>query len=524
MNITFFGATREVTGSMVYLSNNEDRILFDCGMYQGKRKEAEEKNKVFPFDPAIIKNVLLSHAHIDHSGRLPLLTKKGFKGQIICSRATSAACEYLLSDSAHIQESDADYLNYKLVRSSLASLKKSKNAKSISGHRMRQIKSILKRDHFIKSDVINRYLDELNLKAIEPLYNMEDAENTLQFFEGFPYQHQITIGKNLYARLYDAGHILGSAMCLVKFNDNGQTKNILYTGDIGRFDKPIINDPCTQFLNDDTNIDLFIMESTYGNREHGPVTDLKGLLADILNKTFDRNGTVVIPAFAFGRTQTLIYTLHELYNENKIPHVPIYIDSPLATKMTKVFGEHPEVFDDEAHHDFLQKGLNPFRFDQIHFVASVEESMKINRQQGKQIIISASGMCEAGRILHHLRYKIHDPRNTILIVGYMARNTLGRRLEEMGMANRDDVNNNNPPKLKFLNKEYPLKAKVEKIDGFSAHGDKNEMLKVLKKSGLNIKRIALVHGEEEQSIPFSATLEREGYSVFVPRQGESVEV
>jgi metallo-beta-lactamase family protein len=239
---------------------------------------------------------------------------------------------------------------------------------------------------------------------------------------------------------------------------------------------------------------------------------------------FQRGGAVIIPAFAFGRTQTLLYILHEIYNENRIPRVPIYVDSPLATRLTRVFGEHPELYDEETHNAFLEKGMNPFYFKQTHFVASVEESMLLNRQDKPQIVIAASGMCEAGRILHHLRHKIHNPKNTILLVGYMAQNTLGRRIEEQGLEYEQGGRKGDPPMLRFLNKEYPLKARVVKIGGFSAHGDKHEMLRFLKQSNLRIKKIALIHGEEEQCKPFAETLRGEGYSVFIPKRGETVRI
>jgi metallo-beta-lactamase family protein len=525
MHITFHGATREVTGSMFLLSTNSDKILLDCGMFQGRRKEAEEKNKVLPFDPELITNVLLSHAHIDHSGRLPLLVKKGFKGRVLTSRVTADACKYLLPDSAHIQESDADYLNYKMVRNSLASMKKSSKSKNVSGSRMREIKALLKKGrHKLNADTIEKFGKEFNLQSVKPLYSRQDAENTLEIIDGKPYKSTVTVGKDTTCTFYDAGHILGSSMNLIKSQENGKTFNILHTGDIGRFDKPIINDPTLKFKEEDRDIDLLLMESTYGNREHGPMVDLKNQLAKVLNETLKNSGTVVIPAFAFGRTQTLLYLLHELYNENAVPKTPIYVDSPLATKLTKVFGEHPEVYDEETHDTFLEKGLNPFKFDYLRFVKNVEESMRINRKDGPMIVIAASGMCEAGRILHHLRHKIHNQNNTILLVGYMAQHTLGRRIEELGLAYQEAGRVGEPPLLRFMNKEYPLKANVVKIDGLSAHADKHEMLRFLKESNLRVKRIALIHGEEEQCIPFSVTLEREGFDVVVPRRGETITV
>jgi metallo-beta-lactamase family protein len=296
---------------------------------------------------------------------------------------------------------------------------------------------------------------------------------------------------------------------------------VCYTGDIGRFDKPIIKNPTSSFAEEDRDVDLMIMESTYGDRIHAPVKDLKPSLKKVLIRTFDRGGSVLIPSFAYGRTQELLYTLHELYKDEEAPRVPIYVDSPLATKLTKVFGEHPEVYDKDTHETFLREGKNPFRLEQVHYIDSVEESMALNRDETPHIVISASGMCEAGRILHHLRYKIHNPKHTILIVGYMAAHTLGRKIEEQGAAYEASGRSGNPPLMKILNKEYPLKAHVVKLGGFSAHADKNELVEFLKSSNLRIKRIALVHGEEEQSLAFEETLKNEGFSVFVPKPGDT---
>jgi metallo-beta-lactamase family protein len=264
------------------------------------------------------------------------------------------------------------------------------------------------------------------------------------------------------------------------------------------------------------------MESTYGNREHDAVVDLKPRLKDVLNDTFDRGGSVLIPSFAFGRTQELLYVIHELYEEGAVPKIPVWVDSPLASNITTVFGEHPEVYDRETHETFLRNGKNPFDFKQVHFTGSVEDSMTLMKEAKPHIVISASGMCEAGRILHHLRYKVHNPNNTILIVGYMAQNTLGRRILEQGQAYEKEGRRGDPPLLKILNKEYPLKAQVVKIGGFSAHADKNEMLRFLKSSNLSIKKIALVHGEEEQSLAFADILNQQGYDTVVPKAGQTI--
>jgi metallo-beta-lactamase family protein len=525
MHITFYGAAREVTGSMHLLATDTDRILLDCGLFQGHRKEAAEKNRVMPFDPGIITNVVLSHAHIDHSGRLPILTKNGFHGRIISTRATADTCAYLLPDSAHIQESDADYLNYKIVRAALTELRKSPRAKTLSKRKLKKIKKLLKKDrHELNTETINEYIRTLRLDGVEPLYTVADAEGTQEYFDSYPYRQAVTIGKNMTCTLYDAGHILGSAITLITVRTNGTSRTVAFTGDIGRFNSLIIKDPCLKFAEKDRDVDLLIMESTYGNRKHEPLIDLKPRLQRVLVETFDRGGTVLIPAFAFGRTQALLYLIHELYGEKTVPQVPVYVDSPLAIKLTRVYGEHFEAYDKETHAVFLEKGINPFQFDTVHFVGSVAESMDLNRQDRPQIIIAAAGMCEAGRILHHLRYKIHNPRHTILLVGYMAQNTLGRRIEEEGLAYEASGRTGDPPLLRFLNKYYPLRAHVVKIDGLSVHADKNELMHFLKNANLRVKKIALVHGEEEQSLPLAERLRSEGYSVCVPKRGETIEV
>ena len=525
MNITFYGAVREVTGSMHLLTTEHDRILLDCGMFQGRRKETREKNAVIPFDPRMLTNVVLSHAHIDHSGRLPLLTKHDFAGRIICTRATAAACEYLLLDSAHIQESDADYLNYKTVRSALLTMETSLHAKKGSKKAADRLKKVLKKNGR-KPDVetVNELIHRYHLEGVSPLYTVEDAQQALSFFDGYPYRHPVSIGQEMTCTLYDAGHILGSAISLIRARDNGRNVTIGFSGDMGRFDKPIIKDPTLNFDEQDREVDLLIMESTYGDRLHEPVVDLKPRLKQVLLATYDRGGTILIPSFAFGRTQELLYVLHELYNENEVPRFPVYVDSPLATKITRVFAEHPEVYDQETHQAFLQQGENPFQFDQVNFVGSVEESMALNRDETPHIVVSASGMCEAGRILHHLRYKIHKAKNTILIVGYMAQHTLGRRILEQGEAYEKSGRKGKPPLLRFMNKEYPLKAQVVKLGGFSAHADKNEMRRFLQESNLKVKRIALVHGEEDQTLAFADDLRNAGFTVVVPRKGETLNV
>ncbi len=517
MQITFHGAAREVTGSAHLLENGEDRLLMDCGLVQGRRKDANAKNRELPFDARRLTNMVLSHAHIDHSGRIPLLAREAFQGRVLSTRATRDACEYLLRDSAHIQESDADYLNYKMIRHHLTRSRKGGKKSRSEVRRM-----FKKKGHHLDTDAISEQMHKNGLDPVTPLYSMADAEQALGMFDGYPYRHPITVGRDMVCTFYEAGHILGSAISIVRSQANGRTVTVGYTGDIGRFDKPILRDPCLNFEAPDRKLDLLIMESTYGDRFHEPVVDLKPRLKTVLREACERGGTILIPSFAFGRTQELLYVLHELYMENAVPKLPVYVDSPLATRITKVFGEHPEVYDQEAHETFLQSGRNPFRFDQIRFVQSVDESIALTRDEAPHIVISASGMCEAGRILHHLRYRIHNPRNTILIVGFMANHTLGRRIMEQGEAYAAAERRGPAPEVKFMNKTYPLAAHVVKIGGFSAHADRDELMRFLTRSNLEIKRIAVVHGEEEQTLAFARHLNQNGYEATAPKPGEKI--
>lgn len=524
MNVTFYGAVREVTGSMHMLSANNDNILLDCGMFQGRRKESALKNKVFQVDPKIVTNMVLSHAHIDHCGRIPLLIKNGFNGRVICTRTTADACEHLLLDSAHIQESDAGYLNYKILRNHLYNLKDSKK-NGLTNSEKGKISKLLKKDrHKLDVHTIQSMMKKYDLDIIEPLYNYEDTINALGYFDGYPYNTPVTIGKGMTVTQLDAGHILGSAVSLIRFKENDKQYNVIYTGDIGRYGSPVIKDPVMHFPQDMKDIDLLIMESTYGARHHGLIDDLKERMKAVIIETIKNNGSVLIPSFAFGRTQDVVYVLHELYNNGEVPRIPIYVDSPLGNKMTKVYAEHPEVYDSETHKTFLEKGENPFSFKEIEYTESVEDSMRVMKEKRSHIIISSSGMCEAGRILHHLRYKIHNPKNAILIVGFMAQHTLGRRIVDLSQEYEESGRKGDPPMIKMLGKTYPLLAKVEKMNGFSAHADQEEMTKFLKKSNLNIKKIAVVHGEEEQSIEFARHLNENGFNAMVPNVGETIKI
>ncbi len=523
MDVTFYGAAGEVTGSMHLLNTGTDRILFDCGMFQGRRKESKEKNKIFPIDRSKISNMILSHAHIDHSGRIPILTGNGFAGRVITTRPTADALNYMLLDSGHIQESDAQYLNYKSLRSFLRQLEQNNVKQKVSNKQRSSIKKMLKKNAYeLNIETIHKLQKQYELDIVTPLYTMSEARLALSFIDGYPFHYPITIGKDTTVKFYVAGHILGSAFSVVTIKRNDKTTRILYTGDVGRFGKPILKDPTLVFDEEDRDIDLFITESTYGDREHEPVEDLGSSLQKVLNDTFERGGSVIIPSFAFGRTQELIYILHELYDKGQVPRRPVYVDSPLASNITKVFGEHPETYDKQTHETFLEKGENPFHFDKIKFVQTVEESMQLTQDTSSHVVISASGMCEAGRILHHLRYKVHNPKNTILLVGYMAENTLGRRIQDLGLNNIESENNGEPPEIKILGKSYPLRAKVEKIGGFSAHGDKHELEKIITGSNLRIKKIGIVHGEEAQSAAFAKRLQQKGYETFIPKPGDKI--
>ncbi len=523
MDVTFYGAAGEVTGSMHLLDTGVDRILFDCGMYQGRRKESMEKNKNFPLNRKDITNMVLSHAHIDHSGRIPILTNRDFSGRIVTTRPTAGALQYMLMDSGHIQESDAQYLNYKSLRAFLYQQELNNSKKQLSDREKGDIKKILKKNAYdLNNESINNLQKKNGLEIIKPLYTMEEARKSLGYIDGYPYKYPVTIGMDTTVKFYVAGHILGSAFSLVTIKRGDKTFRVLYTGDVGRFGKPILQDPTLAFDEEDRDIDLFITESTYGDREHDPVESLEGSLKKVLNDTFERGGSVIIPAFAFGRTQELIYMIHELYDKKEVPKRPVFVDSPLASNLTKVFGEHLESYDMDTHEAFLNKGENPFYFSKIRFVETVEESMRLNQDESSHVVISASGMCEAGRILHHLRYKVHNSKNTILLVGYMAENTLGRRIEELGEAFEKNERQGPPPELKILGKTYPLLAKVEKIGGFSAHADKHELEKIITGSNLRIKKIAVVHGEASQSAAFAQTLRSKGHDVVVPKSGDKI--
>jgi metallo-beta-lactamase family protein len=466
MKIQFLGAIRTVTGSMHLLTVNDSRILLDCGLYQGRRQESFERNRNLPFDATTIDTLILSHAHIDHSGNIPTLVKNGFRGNIFTTPASRDLCSAMLRDSGHIQESDAAYVNKKHARQ--------------------------------------------GLPPVEPLYTVEDATDSLRYFVSLGYDRPLTVAPGVTLTFRDAGHILGSAITVLDMEENGQQKRLVFTGDLGRKDMPILKDPYTV-----DGADFLIIESTYGDRLHDPVETTDKALRDVIVGTYQRGGKVIVPAFAVGRTQELVYALHRLTEARKLPHMPIFVDSPLAVNVTEIFRLHPECYDEEVN-EFLASvdRPDPFGFHRLTYIRAVEKSKDLNFLREPAIIISASGMCEAGRILHHLKNNIEDPHNTVLIVGWQAPHTLGRRLVE-----RRSV-------VKIFGEEYALNAQVETINGFSAHADRAELLAYAQQLGANeIKKAFVVHGEESSSLALADGLDGIGLQeVVVPKRRETFEL
>ncbi|MFW6457743.1 MAG: MBL fold metallo-hydrolase RNA specificity domain-containing protein [Planctomycetota bacterium] len=463
MRITFYGAARNTTGSMHLLQVNDHKILFDCGLCQGHRKEAFERNRNLPFAPDELNACVLSHAHIDHSGNLPSLVTNGYSGPIYATPATQDLCDIMLMDSAYLQVKDVEYVNKK----------RRKKGKT----------------------------------PFEPLYTQEDASNALSCFVPVPYENPVEIADGVAINFHDAGHILGAALTEVTITENDQTTRLMYTGDLGRPRQPILRDPVIV-----RNIDFLITESTYGNRLHPADENVKQTLEDVCQRTLDHSSRLVVPAFSVGRTQQLLYFLHELWNEERLCDIPIYVDSPLSTKATRVYEDHPECYDMDMMANIMEDD-NPFTMHNITYTENVDESKKLNDMDGPVIIISASGMCEGGRILHHLKNTVEDENNTVLIVGYQAENTLGRRI-----VNEEDT-------VKIYGDKYPLNAKVVSIQALSAHADRDEMLTYFKEMGPEFERTFVVHGEPEQQKPFAQSLRELGAdNVHIPELGNTFEL
>ncbi|OGJ54720.1 hypothetical protein A3D11_01365 [Candidatus Peribacteria bacterium RIFCSPHIGHO2_02_FULL_49_16] len=462
MKIIPHGAAEEVTGSchelQIETRNGQKRILLDCGLFQGKRKEALKKNAGFSFDPAKdIDAVLLSHAHMDHVGRIPLLYKKGYRGMVHCTFATMDLADVMLQDSGYIHEKDEEF--------------------------------------FCK------HLSKDMLPCEGPLYTQQDATNCMEIFEGHNYNEWIDILPGIRAKFLEAGHIIGAAMIVVE----SEEERVGFSGDLGRSMLPIIRDPAKM-----PPVEALICESTYGDRTHETIENAKEQLRDVIVRTAKRGGKVLIPAFSLERTQEIVYDLHMLWDAREIPEIPIFIDSPLASRVTEIFMQHPECYDKEMYENFLKKAHNPFQFSLVRYTESVEESKKINESPGPMIVMAGSGMCEAGRIRHHLKYGIEDERNSIVAVGYMAEHTLGRRLIEK------DIH-----EVRIFDRMYQKKAEVTSINAYSGHADMHN-LDGFVKSIEGLKKLILVHGELRQMEPFSRRMK--DIRVIMPKRDEVIEV
>ena len=452
MEIEFVGAAREVTGSCHLLRVGGRTVALDCGLFQGRREATREKNETLPAPVESLDAVVLSHAHIDHSGRLPVLAAHGFARTIWATAATRDLCGPMLADAAHIQEKDVEFLQ------------------------------------------------RHGRPAAPPLYRMADAARATALITGVPYGQWFDVAPGMRASFVDAGHILGSASVLVDCEEGGRTRRVVFSGDIGRPGMPIIRDPVAP-----TGAHVVIMESTYGDRDHGPLADSREELGRVIRETAARGGKVLIPAFAVGRTQELLYDLHALREAGKVPPVPVFIDSPLATEITQVFERHPEIFD--ASEPMVRTGDDFLSFAGLTFTRTVEESKALNALRVPAIIIAASGMAESGRILHHLANGAGDPKNAILIVGYQAEHTLGRRIVERR------------PVITVYGEEVPLRARVEVLNGYSAHADRTglrDWLRAVRAGSPDLERVYLVHGEPPAQDALSALLEQDGFRVSCP--------
>ncbi len=468
MEIEFVGAAQTVTGSMHLVRTAHATVLLDCGLYQGRRQESFERNRHLPLPTRELDAVVLSHAHIDHSGALPLLTKQGYEGPIYATHATRDLCAAMLRDAAFIQEADARHLNKQIERGDLVS------------------------------------------DPVEPLYTEEDALATLDQFVSLPYHRTMTVAPGVRLTFFDAGHVLGSAITALDVEEDGATKRVLFTGDLGRNHMPILRDP--EIV---SKADLLITESTYGDRLHDPIAKMDEDLAAVIRKTWARGGKVIIPAFALERAQEIVFALKKLRRDGEIPAVPVFIDSPLTVKITEIFKMHPECFDSETR--ALMRGHDsPFEFDGLCYVDSVEESKALSMSDRPAVVIAASGMCEAGRVLHHLRAGIEDEKNTVLIVGFQAQHTLGRRLVERRA------------KVRIFGVERDRRAEVTVLNGFSAHADQGDLITYANacRDRGPLRRVALVHGEPRaQQVLKQRLVDEHGYpDVVIPSPGARLTV
>ncbi|MBK8422095.1 MBL fold metallo-hydrolase [Candidatus Villigracilis saccharophilus] len=464
MRISFHGAAHTVTGSQHLIEVNGLRLLLDCGLYQGRRSETYERNLNFKYDPRNLDAVILSHAHIDHAGNLPNLVKQGFEGNIFATRATVDLAGLMIMDSAHIQESDAEFVNKKRA--------------------------------------------QRGESPIEPLYTKADAADVIEMFQGVDYGEIFEPIPGVVARLYDAGHILGSAGVSLEIEEQGKKTRLWFSGDIGRYRMPLLRDPILPDA-----VDYMIMESTYGDKSHSNPENAFIEFRDVVKRTIERGGKVIVPAFSVGRTQELVYNLNEMMTEHEIPSVPVYVDSPLAVNATKVFRAHPECFDDETRQFVLEARHPALDFKMLTYVNSVDESKALNDRSDPMVIISASGMAETGRIVHHIRNNIENPKNTICIVSWQAPNTMGRRL-----ADRE-------PEVNIFGDVYQRNCDIATIGGLSGHAGQDLLLKYALGVKDTVKQIFLVHGEEKQAMTLKGLLNEKDLSqVHYPELHESVDL
>lgn len=455
MDVTFLGAAREVTGSCHLVRVGRSAVALDFGLFQGRRAEMHERNLAIPFAPEDVNAIVLSHAHIDHSGRLPLLARYGFDRPVYATPATRDLCAIMLADSAHIQEKDAEFL--------------ARRGKSFAS----------------------------------PLYDQRDVARLMGRMSSVPYHVPFDVAPGIRATFVDAGHILGSASVVLDCVENGVSRRLVFSGDVGRWGLPIIRDP-----EPPQGADVVIMESTYGDRDHPSVAQLPDQLGAIVREAAAKGGRVIIPAFAVGRTQELLYDLHKLTRAGAIPPIPIVLDSPLAIAATSIFATNPDAFD--RGEELVTAVEDLFDFSRLEFARDAAASKALNERHGPMVVIAASGMAESGRILHHLAHGAPDPRNTILIVGFQAEHTLGRRIVERR------------PTLKVFGDEVPLRARVEVLNGYSAHADRGELrrwLNAVRGSPDRELAVHLVHGEPSAQDTFAKVLRDDGYSVTTPERG-----
>jgi len=465
MKITFLGGVGTVTGSSYLIRTNRVHILLECGLFQGKRQESYERNRHFDFEPRRVDAVVLSHAHIDHSGNLPNLVLQGCTAPIYTTHATRDLCASMLPDSGRIQEADVAYVNKKRAR---------------------------------KGE-----------PPVEPLYTEEDALFSLQGMVGVGYNHTLEIARDVRLTFFDAGHILGSAMVLLESKEHGRPVRLLFSGDLGQPGLAIVRDPTPM-----PPTDYLMIESTYGDREHPPIEDARAMLADAITQIVRRNGRIIIPAFAVGRTQEIIYALHELHLQGQIPDVPIYVDSPLAINVTEVFRQHPECYDQETRRLIQAIEIaDPLGFQQLKYIHDVEESKALNTAPNPMVIISASGMAEAGRVQHHLKHAITDPNNMVLITGWQAPNTLGRRIAER------------EPVVRIFGEEFPLRAEVRLAYGYSAHADRQNLLDWARPQSAVTRGAFVIHGDPGPAQALGEGLRALGYQrIAIPNRGETVKL